>query len=198
MDSKKLIIIIFLLFLNIHFAISAIWTTVSEGYWDSPSVWSTGIAPPYSSSDTFVIEHPIAFMDNLILNAGAFMMIDSSGGLCAHRNITVNAGASIIKYGILEVDSLLIPGGQVNCYIPGEVILWRYAIISNGGSLTSNCSLSIGPWFNCRSPQFDFTGVPEYENENTISIFPNPANSIIDFNKKNSWFLYSALLIKYR
>ena len=155
---------------------SATWTTISRGYWNSAQVWSGGIVPPYTSSDTFIIQHPVAFSDNIVLNAGAFIRIDSTGGLCAHKNITVNAGANVTKYGMLEVDTLYIPGGDVSCNIPGKVVLWRYAIITNSGSFSSNCALNVGPWFECSRPFFEFMGIAENESEYTISIFPNPAN----------------------
>ena len=160
----------------IHSALPATWTTISPGYWNNPAVWSTGIVPPYASADTFIIHHPVAFEDNIILNAGAFMQIDSTGGLCAHNNITVNTGAAILKFGILEADSMDIPGGTVNCIMPGELILWKYETISNGGSFYSDCTFNVGRWFECLRPWFGYMSVSEYESENNISIFPNPAN----------------------
>ena len=176
MSRKKLALINLLLIFLLPSAISATWTTVSEGYWNNPLVWSGGTVPSYTSSDTFLINHYIAFTNNIELNAGAFIFIDSTGGLCAHRDITVNIGASIVAYGLFEVDSLFISGGQANYNIPGAVILWRSAIISNGGSFNSNCSFSVGPWFDCRRPEYDFTGLSENANENIISIFPNPTS----------------------
>jgi len=163
---------------------STTWTTISPGYWNNPQIWSTGITPPYISADTFIIQHPVAFQDNIVLNAGAFIRIDSTGGLCAHHNITVNTGASILKYGVLEVDTLYIPGGDVNCLSPGEVILWLNAHISNGGAFQSNCAFSIGPWFECVRPQFGFMNVLDLVDKNQISIFPNPATDHITIEFK--------------
>jgi hypothetical protein len=176
MSRKKLALINLLLIFLLPSAICTTWTTVSEGYWNNPLVWSGGTVPSYTCSDTFLIKHYIAFTNNIELNAGAFIFIDSIGGLCAHRDITVNTGARIIAYGLFEVDSLFIRGGQTNYNIPGAVILWRSAIISNGGSFNSNCSFSVGPWFDCRRPEYDFTGLSENANKNIISIFPNPTS----------------------
>jgi hypothetical protein len=154
------------------------WTTISNGFWESGSIWNGGIVPPHTSSDTFLIKHPIVLENNLFLNSGALLKIDSTGGLCGHHNISVFTGAKILKYGILELDSLRIPGGIVTCRATGGVVLTLAAIISNGGSLSvSGCSFSVGPWFNCIQPEYHFAiGITENEFFSKVKIFPNPGN----------------------
>jgi hypothetical protein len=138
--------------------------------------------------------------NNLFLYSGSFLRIDTAGGLCGHRNITVNANAKILKYGILELDSLKIPGGQVLCQATGEVVLTLYAIISNGGSLSvSGCSFSLGPWFNCVLPAYHFAiGIEEEMMNPDIKIFPNPNSGIfeiseVDITKKSQLIITDLL-----
>jgi hypothetical protein len=157
------------------------WISVSYGYWDNPSVWSGGVAPPYSSSDTFLIRHPLAFNSNLFFNTNAYVQIDSTGGLCGHYNITLEPGSTIKEYGILEADSLFIPGGHVYCYAPGDVVLTLYGIISNGGSFESNgCSVIVGDWFVCQQPIYAFMlDIAKVEVHN-FKLFPNPTAGAIN------------------
>ncbi len=153
------------------------WTTISYGYWSSPTVWFGGIVPPLASSDTFNIKHPVAIYNDLFFNSGSFLRIDSSGGICGHNNITIKSGVNFIKYGILEIDSLFIPGGKVYMYAPGSVTLTCYGIVSSGGSiLISGPLLMVGPWFNCRTPEFHFTGIEEVNARQKIKLFPNPVS----------------------
>ena len=175
--KKNLIAFVLCLFL-VNVTKANKWETVSTGYWNSGGVWLGGIAPPYTSSDTFLIKHPILLNATLTLTAGAYLEIDSMGGICGHQQITVNTNAKIIEYGILELDILSIPGGIVNCLNPGLVILTQYGVISNGGSLYINCSLSVGPWFDCHLPEYAYTlGVPTTSSLSEFSFFPNPFSS---------------------
>lgn len=162
------------------------WFNISPGYWDNPIIWQGGISPPYSLSDTIIINYPVAINENITLNNNSYIFIDSLGGICGHHNITVLSGARILKLGILEIDSLKIPGGIVNCLGNGEVILTLSGIISNGGSFSVNgCPLSVGPWFNCVQPSFAFTLDIEEIIETSFTIFPNPAHDRIQVNSEN-------------
>ncbi len=175
MHFKKKISVFILGMLIFHSAKSTTWVTVSSGYWNSPSVWSSGVVPPHSSSDTFHIKHPIIITSSLAFNSNALFQIDSFGGICGHYTVTCSTGARIIKFGILELDSLLIPGGMVNCYPPGQVILTWAAIIWNSGALNSyGSSLAVGPWFNCVQPAYSFEAGIEEISGGSFSISPNP------------------------
>ena len=86
MIVKKILIAFIFTILAINSAFSSTWITISKGYWNNGSIWSTGMIPPYSSSDTIIIEHPVVFENNLYFNDGAFIQIDSSdeyGGMPA-------------------------------------------------------------------------------------------------------------------
>lgn len=176
-----LLFVSFMLPAKLSFSVT--WTTASSGFWNDPSTWSANTIPPYSGSDTFYIKHPVAFENNLFFNGTAFIKIDSAGGLCGHHNITVSTGVHFLKYGILELDTMNIPGGQVNFYAPGDVIFTMYGVLTNGGSLTSNgCSFAVGPWFECLQPAFSFAiGINEYP-KSDVSVFPNPATGNFTFS----------------
>ena len=157
--------------------VAGTWETVTFGYWNQPGVWLGGIVPPYNCSDTIQIKHAVVLDATLTLLANAFLKIDSSGGICGHEKITVNSNARIIKYGILELDSLDIAGGAVNCHPPGSVVLTLNAILTiSGSSFTSGgCSVAVGPWFNCLLPEYFFTGTESIsENYFPFSLSPNP------------------------
>jgi hypothetical protein len=177
------ILVFFLLFAKISNATT--WQTVSSGFWNNASIWSTSIVPPSTSSDTFNIQYPVAIQNNLTFNSGAMLTIASAGGICGHYKMTLSSGAKLMKYGILELDSLYIPGGIVTCLAPGSVILTMNGILTLGGSLSvSGCSFAVGPWFNCQQPEYSFAnGVEEINTLENISFFPNPftANATISY-----------------
>jgi len=193
---KKLLFAFILCLFLVNVTQAKIFETVSVGYWNSGGVWLGGIAPPYTSSDTFLIKHPILLNATLTLTTGAYLEIDSMGGICGHQQITVNANAKIIEYGILELDILSIPGGIVNCLNPGLVILTQYGVVSNGGSLYINCSLSVGPWFDCHLPEYAYTlGVPTTSSLSEFSFFPNPFSTQTTLHSDN--LLHNATLMVY-
>lgn len=178
MSAKKIFFTTIFTVLLAFIAKSTTWTTISNGFWNDPATWSTGIVPPLSSADSFNIKFPVAIQNNLTFNTGALLNIDSTGGICGHYKVTVKSGARISKFGILELDTLSIPGGIVTCQGPGQVILTCYGVISNGGSFSVNgCSLAVGPWFNCLQPAYAFVlGINEKDTNNPVVVYPNPNN----------------------
>jgi hypothetical protein len=189
MKTKKIAFFIIVCFVLTNTSVATTWQTVSNGFWNVGAVWLGGIAPPYTSSDTFLIKHPILLNDRLTLTSGSYFKIDSAGGICGHERVIVNANAKIIKYGILELDTLSIPGGIVNCYSPGLVILTQYGNVSNGGSFYVNTSLAVGPWFDCHFPEYSFLiGVHETNFYQELSVFPNPVQNELNlaFNDFNN------------
>ncbi|HET6244762.1 MAG: T9SS type A sorting domain-containing protein [Bacteroidetes bacterium] len=173
MEKKKVLFTLVLLAMFINSAKPINWTTISSGYWNNSAIWETGVVPAYSNSDTLIIAHPVVFDSNIILNSGAFLKIENEGGLCGHHSIIVNTGASILKYGILEMDVLSIPGGSASFLAPGKVIISMYGIIT--GNLNVSCTMAVGPWFECSQPTFAFTLVGiEEKQSNACNLFPNP------------------------
>jgi hypothetical protein len=176
MAFKKTISIVICLMLFIQIAKAITWKTVNNGNWNAGGVWQGGIAPPSSSADTFLIRNNINISNNLTFNSNAVLQIDSIGGLCGHYKVTVNAGAKIIKYGTLNFDVIDIPGGLVNCYKPGAVIITQYGVLTNGGQLnTFGCPFNVGPWFTCQFPSDNAieTFIPL-----VFNLYPNPSNGI--------------------
>jgi hypothetical protein len=162
------------------------WRTIATGYWHNPAIWSAGVVPPYSSADTFQILYPVAFDQNIVLETGGYLLIDSTGGLCGHHNITVNPGAGIYKSGILEIDTLTVPGGDVIFVPPGNTILTVYGIITAGGSLNNlGSALQVGSWFDCQQPEYAFTLGIQEAHSCASAILPNPNNGrfLISFDR---------------
>ncbi len=182
MKILRLVLLPALLTLCMLRAGAAVWQTSRPGYWQVPGTWTGPTVPAYSSADTFIISHPVIFEQSLVFNAGAQIRIEARGGLCGHRNITAHAGANILKYGLLELDTMFIPGGRVLCRLPEQVVFTRYAIITNGGSLViDSCGLAVGPWFNCRLPEYAFqtpTLSAPSPSQQTIALSPNPGNGV--------------------
>ena len=175
MPLKKIISIIIYLVLFLQTAKAVIWQTVSNGNWTAPGVWQGGVAPPTSSADTFLIKHNINITANLNFATNALLYIDSIGGICGHYTATVQSGAKIIKYGTINLDVIDVPGGLVNCYNPGGVIITQYGVLSNGGQLnTFGCSLIVGPWFNC---VFPIEGSIQTLQNPLFNLYPNPTQN---------------------
>jgi len=193
MRIQRFILVFFAL--TFHLAKSTTWVTISSGFWNNPSTWSTGIVPPFNSSDTFRIKHPVAFGNNLVFNSGAFLKIDTTGGLCAHNSITLKSGAKCTMYGLLEIDSLLIPGGQASLLSPGAVTLTCYGILSLGGSLSVTSALMVGPWFSCRSPEFLFAGIDELSKSISLKVYPNPTLNTLHIETQQNEFENSEIEI---
>ncbi len=109
------------------------------------------------------------------------MTIDANGGICGHRKMICYSNTRVTKYGILQLDSMEVRGGIVNCYAPGQVIFSYNAFIVGSGSsfVINGCSLQVGSWFNCTQPEFAFqlAGVNEQLND-AMAIYPNPSNGI--------------------
>ncbi len=156
---------------------ATIWTTSNFGYWNNGANWYGGVVPPHSSSDTFYIAHPLVIENTITLQPGAFISIDTTGGICGHKRMVIHTNAVLHNRGILELDSLFVPGGIVQNFLTGNLILSYNAIIMYPGQLTSNGGISVGPWFICHQPTYSFlTASAESVEFNELKIYPNPAS----------------------
>lgn len=160
-----------------HSAPGVTWKTISPGIWSNPSVWQGGITPPIICGDTILIQHPIVIANTITLTSGAHLIIDNYGGICGHHEMIVQSNAKVIKYGILELDILNVPGGHVLFSPPGNWKLSQYGIISNGGYFHVNgAGGAVGPWFDCQMPEYNFlTGVADEGEFQSINVYPNPS-----------------------
>jgi hypothetical protein len=165
------IISIFRIF-NVH---GSIYNTVASGFWTNSSTWQNGVIPPYTNNDTVVVKHFIQYSDDLVLNNGALLQVDSSGSICGHHNIIANTGSTIITYGNLLTDTMFGPGGHIYFNQPGSIILSAYGTFSSGAIVISNTSLQVGPWFNCISKPAEINEKEVSE----ISVFPVPVKNIL-------------------
>ena len=154
------------------------WTTSNYGLWNNGANWVGGIAPSYTSADSFYINHPILIDNQVTLLPGGFFLIDSTGGICGHERMLLQTNTVLYNQGILELDSLTAWGGYVYNYIDGMIILSYNGQIGNNGYMWSNGAVSVGPWFECHQPEYSFlTTIEESIPEQELIIYPNPATS---------------------
>ncbi len=183
MNSKSITILFIALLIIISKSNAMQWYTQQAGFWNQGSTWLGGIAPDNFPNDTINIQHAVALTQNLYLGSACLFKIEANGSICGHNTMLVPAGATLLKYGLLELDTLYIPGGNVNCNPPGNVILTVYGLISNGGSLSITCNFQVGPWFECQLPEYGFLTLNE---SNKIALdfnlHPNPANDFFMLN----------------
>lgn len=170
--SKTRNILLFLIFTTFtSWASATTWHTISTGYWNQSSIWLNGNIPPLHSSDSIYIHHHVALTDDITLTNGGYLKVDSSAGICGHITLTIGLNAIMHKYGYCQIDTLLIPGGDVDFYPPGYSIFSMWGQITNGGSFSLNGSgLTVGAWFQCQKGP-----VSAEENENySLNVYPNP------------------------
>lgn len=166
-------------FMILYFSSKATtWRTISNGNWNDSFVWANNIVPQYTLSDTILIKDSIRFQDNIILNSGSYLEIDSSGGLCGHYNITVPTGSKLISYGAFEVDTFYIPGGNVIMYVTNFLGASRIELTVSGASMNvySNQLFCICPWDTC----YGVFTLPKLDSsitiKNSFQIYPIPSN----------------------
>jgi hypothetical protein len=175
MQTNSILLFCILLFSSKLYATQ--WYTQQNGFWNQGSTWLGGIAPDNFPNDTINIQHAVALTQNLYLGSDCFLKIESNGSICGHNNMLVPSGATLLKYGLLELDTLYIPGGSVTCNPPGNVILTVYGLLSNGGSLSITCNFQVGPWFECQLPEFGFLSLNEIDKKDLgFDLYPNPSN----------------------
>ncbi len=93
----------------------------------------------------------------------------------------------MLVYGILDLDVLKIISAKVQCLQPARVILTNYGELSgNGAEMYTNCSLKVGPWFECQLPDYSFvSGIDDVLTKSNYTISPNPFSEFttICFNR---------------
>jgi len=161
--------------------IASSFSTAVNGNWNNPGCWTNANIPAFNISDTIIIKHHIVLPSNLNLLNGAHVLIESTGGLCGHFEVNVNTNASIIKYGILEIDVLNQSGGMVNLMPPGNTIFTQYGLLT-GGTFNNTSNFAVGPWFECQMPEYQFlNGLNENANSR-INLFPNPVETTLNID----------------
>jgi hypothetical protein len=134
--------------------------------------------PQFQQSDTLVLLHPVVLQQDLDLPTNSHIHISPGGGLCGHQKITMQPHSSMLVEGILELDSIFLFTAQVRTTYSSRVTLYRYAHITGTGALWSNFGVTrVGPWFDCKLPEFAFAvnTKPVLEQQPVCQVFPNPA-----------------------
>lgn len=102
-------------------------------------------------------------------------------------------------YGVLELDSLMFnTAAKGECRQPGHVILTEVAVVSGPGptSMVVTCSFKVGPWFECKQPEYDYLmGIEEPGIVNGFEVYPNPSSGQTKIKTRNE--LKSATLRMY-
>lgn len=186
---------------------SVTWLTVANGNWNSRTTWSTGVIPPYSSSDTILIRDTVFFQDDIVLNYGALMRIDSAGGaLCGHFNLTVGTDAWLNIYGVIDADTFFETGGHAECAYGGVFRIY-YGLLTGGiFEVFSNGSCSVRLWQNCFETSATDTTTQEEQPpnaavvdtlSNSFSVFPNPGegNFSLQYTQvtESTFYFYNAV-----
>jgi len=168
-------------------------TTAVSGNWSNQGCWANGAIPSFNNSDTIIINHFIILPANLTLLNGAHLFIESTGGICGHVYIFMNTGSSILKYGILEIDALDMTGGIATLLPPGNTIFTQYGQLSGSAELINTSNLSVGPWFECQMPEYQFVnGLNSILKNEKINTYPNPTNKILNIDlpkNKNNYLI---------
>jgi hypothetical protein len=180
---KKTACLFIILLLICQNASSKTYNTFKRGYWSAPSTWKNNDAPSFISSDTIIVAHYINFDRDIFLNSGAFLRIDSMGGLCGHFDITVYNNAMIYKYGMLQLDSMRVTGGKVILDAPKDAIFTESAIIKDAGAslYVKGAKLMVGPWFQCSGGEY-ISSVHHQALKDSKAIYPNPNNGKFTVN----------------
>jgi hypothetical protein len=154
--------------------------TKANGVWNNAGSWVNANIPPFTYSDTIIIKHLILLPSDLTLLSGAFLNIDSTGGLCGHYKINMSASTSLLKYGFLQIDALNMTGGEVNLLPPGNTIFTQYGLLT-GGVFNNTSNFNVGPWFQCQLPEYQFINGLNNEDKNAEFLFyPNPVECLLN------------------
>lgn len=164
----------FCLFLLVSPARAGFYTTAFPGYWNDPTVWQNGQIPPLSGNDTIHIRHDLMFVQPLNLASATLLQIDSSGSLCGHYQIIIQAGSVLGNYGELDADTISLPGGHLYNYASGNMLVTYFGLVNNGGGWSNlGGSLQVGANFTCGQKS---NGIIENQLFNA-EIIPNPAHA---------------------
>lgn len=174
--------------------IATTYTTAVNGNWNNIGCWVGGAVPSFDCADSIIIKHHLILPSNLVLQSGAYLIIESNGGLCGHFQINVNNGVNLLKYGILEIDALNQSGGAVTLLPPGNTIFTQYGLIT-GGTFDNTSNFMVGPWFECQLPEYQFlNGLDDHLTNLKLQIFPNPATNYLTLNLPASTAVYNVLI----
>ncbi|MDI1235124.1 MAG: T9SS type A sorting domain-containing protein [bacterium] len=186
MSYKIQLLAFFLLVSSISFA--KVYETKSSGAYTDSFTWMNNEAPPLQCHDTLIIKNFVELRNNLILNSGAYLKIDSIGRLCGHHTTLVASKAYLLCLGVLQLDSLQVFGGVVDIKGKGQGVFTESVILKVGGAkmtVSQGGRMAVGSWFECRNPQQD-SKIDRLTKSALFSFYPNPVSENAHFTFKNS------------
>lgn len=162
-----------ILFTGLSFKVNATaYYTVSSGSWESTGIWVNGQIPPLNGGDSIYIKHNVMYSSSITLTTATYLQIDSTGNLCGHRKFFVPSGSSMMNYGEVYADSLIINGGLVTNY--NFMHMTNMAMVSAGGSLVNHGNMLIGNSFLCFEKA---NGLEEENEDDRARIYPLPVRN---------------------
>jgi hypothetical protein len=154
--------------------------TFKEGYWSETSTWKNGEKPFFSFSDTLIVKHPIVFDSIIVAKSGAYFKIENGGAICGHHFMYINCNFDI--FGYFQADGLVCNVGvHINLSGSHQSILTQSGLYSNGCSFSvSSGGLSVGPWFECREFDYQFTkSIPKINLNKPKVFYVNEENMLV-------------------
>jgi len=150
-----------------------------NGYWNDSTTWKGNIVP--TDKDSIIIKHYIIFNQNLIINSGGYLFIDSIGTLCGLYNVRVLCGSYFYNYGKVQADSVFISDGGNFGFIQ---FLKEYEVKPCRITTPVGAALG-GVAFSCSFP----LGIKELDDNNGLSVYPNPSSTFITVEFQNERML---------
>lgn len=154
---------------------AATYSTTGSGYWNDPACWQNGQIPPLAAgTDSIFILHDLQFLQPLDLPGATYMLIQSTGSVCGHYQVTIHTGAELLNYGSVNADTVALPGGHLTNFSSGSMIITVFGIVNNGGAWNNlGGSLAVGQTFTCNGKN---SGIAQGEKPAPLSIYPNPVS----------------------
>jgi gliding motility-associated-like protein len=170
---------IFLFFISYHSYAETI-TTIGNGDWTDPHVWSSGNVPgPY---DSIYVYNKIDITADIVLDHN-YLSITVHGRLCGEYNFTVANHSFMDNYGNVYLNAIYITGDTAINHLSGVVILTTVMIISGfDGYYHSDGYESIGKKFTCDAPLADFN-----TDKKVICQYDCVNYEDLSINKPSSW-----------
>ena len=128
-------------------------TTIANGDWTNPAVWSSGNVP--IANDSIIIHHRIGINVDIFLDHN-YLYVAMDGVLCGHHDLNVYQDSYAINYGKIYLERVYISGDTMINHGSMKLVLLLHAD-SFHADYFSNGSLLVGTDFTCDPPVPDFT-----------------------------------------
>jgi len=146
---------LFLFFMSYHLYAETI-TSIANGDWTDPHVWSSGKVPgPY---DSIYVYTKIDVTTDILLDHN-YLNVAVNGKLCGEYNLTVANHSFMDNYGNVFLNAMYVTADTAINHSSGVVVLTTVMIVSgfNGYYYDNGGYEIIGKTFICDAPVADFT-----------------------------------------